>query len=361
MKILLLSNCNNSNPSKLDDCITKTELMIYLIKQHIQEIPDIKLITSKCYPTLSNSKLNCYPLVDHIIFINPTGFYNIKNKFYNQIKNNSKYTISTICDNIKFSTYEDITFTIDQCTYHNKLAHMVPPLDTLIYAPRQENNILCVLLSRPPIMMDLYNTDIPYILEKFIKTKFNVPVKIGLIDQKSVDWIDADGNISETTNFELYIDFVYEISKANIFFLTHKSLDKFLLYELSMCNTLIVSKDINIEHHLTKELSIYAYDEEFKLADILDTAIIHDIRPSLMETSSWNCTLMCIINKLQEMETKTQTKDLIIPSQIQTINRNLNINNKNKPHITKILTQAQLPEIKKPKKLPVFLQSQIRK
>lgn len=390
MKLLILSNCNNSNPRKLEDCMTKTELIIFLMKQYFGDIENVEILIEKCYPHLltnaSNVRMHSYPLVDHLIFVNSKGFYDMNMSFYKQLKKNTKYSVSTFCDNIKFSTCEDIIFTIDKCVYNKKLFRISPPLDSLIYSPRKPDNAMYILLSRPPIMINLYNTAIPNILTQIstlikthsLFTQENVELKIGLIDQKSVDWIDLDGIINETNNFDLYVDFIQEISKANLFFMTYKSLDKYLLYELAMCNTLIVSKNMYIDKHLHDELSIHIYNKNLEWNEIIDKIILYNARASLIYETSWINVLTSIVNKLQETEiqmsyqelsqsnTFTETKDTW---SINTNNKHLNIHNKQKPHITKIETNVPLPITinlpqaiaKKPKKPLIFLQSQVIK
>jgi hypothetical protein len=369
MKILILSNCNNYNPIEISDCKTRTEMFLFLIKQYFDNIGDTELTFKKCYPHLNtqqlNNKLHNYPKsFDHIMFVNSRGFYDTHISFYDKLRELAKYSVSSFCDCIKFSLYEDITFTMDKCTYHKKLSTILPPLDPNLYIPNKSKTELYVLLHRQPLLVNIYNTDIPYILKQ-IETLIEkgTEVKIGLIDQKSIDFINTNGDIQNSQNFNSYIDFIQEIAKANLFFITHKFTDKFALYEIAMCNTLMISKTNFIDKYLVDELLIYTYsfvNKNFTWSDILDRESMYSMRSLLTNDNTWTNVSNTIIDTLREFEIIQVPRELITKPQINTINKVLNINNKHKPKITKILSmQPTAPKIIPKKKKLRFLQSRI--
>ena len=50
MKVLVLINTNKSHINSLEDCETKSELFVYMIKSYIQNFKDIELFIENCLP-----------------------------------------------------------------------------------------------------------------------------------------------------------------------------------------------------------------------------------------------------------------------------------------------------------------------
>jgi len=384
MKLLIVSNCNNSDPLNLEDCTTRIELFILLLKMHLTNIEGIEVIARKCYPciTMKSSHINLYinqfPVVDHTLFIDDTGFYKKNSTFIDQLRKVTKYSIFTFCNPTKFSTCEDITFTFDKNTHSNKLFYIPPPLNDTIYAPRKDTDSIYILLNKPPSLSHIQKTDIPFILNKISKlisndANVNIVFKIGLINSKSIDFIDTDNNIIETKQLPMYIDFVYELSKANMFFMTSISVDTYLLYELAMCNTLIISKDTHIDKHITDELKVHTYNNKFKWDNVFNDLLTYNVRSTLINNNcSWNNVAEIIINKLQVAELQMGTKEINIKPTYKKTNiiKYLNIKDKNKPCMNEMLTTTSsivaAKELNKTKDLesrkpPIFLQSQLLK
>lgn len=378
MKILIVSNCNNPDPTKLEDCTTRIELFVLLLKIHLSNIDGIELLVMKCYPYLTikpthtNLYINQFPITDHTLFIDETGFYKKNATFFDQLRKVTKYSIFTFCNHIKFSTCEDITFTFAKNTHDNKVVCIPPPLNDVIYAPRKDTDSIYILLNKPSQLARTNDTNIPFILKKISKlvsneSNTNIIFKIGLIDHHSVDYIDTENNIIETKEFPMYIDFIYELSKANMFFITSLSVDTYLLYELAMCNTLIIAKNPYIDKHIVDELKVYTYDTKFKWDEIFKSLLTYNIRSELIDNKcSWGDVSVTIINRLRLDETKIGIKELSFnaqPSNKQHVIRHLNIKDKNKPCINKMAIPTDKIKTKdiRPKKLPVFLQSQLLK
>ena len=417
MKLLIVSNCNYPIPITIEQCKTRNELFVYLFKVVLNNFDDIEVIVAKCYPyldmksLLKNQTINIFPVVDHTLFIDDYGFHKKHQTFIDQLKMHTKYSISSLLYDTKFSNAEDITFTFNILNKqsNNKIIYIKPPLDEYIYAPRKDNNVIYILLNKPSPMMRETDTDITFILSKIDKliSKNNdndqdnkLVFKIGIIDFKSVNYVDTRGTTIETKNFNAYIDFVYEISKATIFILTNNFTDIYFLYELAMCNTLTITKVNTLTKFIIDELKIYTYNYKLKWDEIFDMLMTHNIREFLITNDySWVNMLNTMIDKLKtfsENQLKTNTiktkeieKETNNKSTYKINNRIcvLNIKDRNKPHIytmkinetpintfnqslngnesnitSRSLQSNQSNQInQKDKKLPIFLQSQLLK
>ena len=395
MKLLIASNCDYPIPMNLEQCKTRNELFIYLFKIILENFDNMEVVIAKCYPYLDTKDsfkkfaINVFPQVDHVLFIDDYGFHGKHQTFINQLRKHTTHSISSLLYDTKFSNLEDITFTFNNKQCNNKTTFIKPPLDEYIYVPRKDKNIIYILLSKPSHMMHLGDTNISFILSKIDKLilkndNCNIIFKIGIIDHKTVNLIDTRGTIIETKKFDMYIDFVYEISKANIFILSNKIVDLYLLYELAMCNTLIISKMNVINKYIVDELKIYTYNEKFKWDDIFNALMTYNTRQFLLTNDySWTNMLNTIIDKMKKFE-ETNFKIKEIPNNNKIINKFhnkihiLNIAEKSRPQmydmneISKISNhnimsrnmqknQTDTQKNQTDKKLPIFLQSQLLK
>jgi hypothetical protein len=380
MKLLILSNCKYPDPTTLEECTTRTELFILLFKLNLNNFDGIELLVENCNPYLNpkpsftNLTPNYFSISDHTLFIDDYGFYKKNESFINQIKKTTKYSISTLLNNIKFSRAEDITFTFANSLHNKKSIFIKPPLDEHIYAPRKEKNIIYILLDKPSPLIKSFNIDMQVILQKINKLILKninngLVFKIGIIDHNSVDFVNIDGNTIEQKKFKMFIDFVYEISKANIFILTHKCIDTYFLYELAMCNTLIISKINIIDKRIIDELKIYTYNDKLKWDDVFNMLLTYNSRQSLLENSyTWNNMIENMIGKFKEFEKSTNITKPISDNTEQNNKLNnktyvLNIQHKNKPHIYEKINKPKIISDNnpvKPKK-NVLLQSRLLK
>lgn len=393
MKLLILSNCNNSNPINLEDCMTRNELFILLLKFNLNNFDNVELFTGKCNPRLCikhnrYSNGNKFPFVDHTLFIDDYGFRKRHDTFINEIKKTTKCSISTLVCGEKFSTIEDITFVFGDKTSDNKLTFIKPPLDEYIYAPRKDKNIIYILLEKPFPLMNRQDNDMHFVLPKIqkliLKNNGNDLIfKIGIISKNSVDFIDMSGDVVETKSFDMYIDFIYEISKANIFILTNKCIDTYFLYELAMCNTLIISKVNLIDKCTCDNFKIYTYHDKLKWDDIFGLLLAYDARQFLLNNDhTWNNMIKSMIDKFEASMTTSKELTLHDSTEKTITNFNklnnkictLNIKDKHNPHIcimqhdvyknetinAKNIQSNQSTQINQTGKRPkVFLQSQL--
>jgi len=170
-------------------------------------------------------------------------------------------------------------------------------------------------------LTDKYVDNLLFILQKIkilIINNQNFIFTIGLINEHYIEFINTELEIVQTRQFDSYIDYVYELSKANMFFVYYPIIDNFLFYELAMCNTLIISKQFYINAMIKKELDILTFGDDFKWSDIFTNLTAYNKRDTLINQNySWNNLLETIINL---MEPQTQNKKII------QLNQNINEN-----------------------------------
>lgn len=368
MKLLLLINSNNFEFDTIEKCKTRSEFITFMLYIYLSEIENIDVSIRKCYPYVSvkhgnNNDIHVFPISDHIIYIDDTGFYHKNESFLTNLKNHTKYSISSLCKGGKFYGGEDMMFTFLNNNVCGKAIYLPIPFDQYIYAPRKLKQTIYVLINKPEVETKQLNKDeilafLDEIKNLIITTGFNsdnLVFKIGLINTSSVDFIDLDMNIIETQTFEMYIDYVLEISKANMYMVTDTISDIFTLYECVMSGTIIIVNSKYVCSGLD-ELNMYIYKDDFVWDDIFKMMTLNNARVKFMDKQyDWEKYVKIIISILKDYEKKNEPK---------TFNRTiagpkgyLNIHNKHRPHISvkpkpKAIVKPQEP----PKRKHVYLQ-----
>ena len=374
MKILLLLNSNKININSLEDCTTRIELYVFMIKLYLKHFEDIELFIEKCFPciemktTFKKKTINNLKKVDHIILLDETGLYKKHQTFISHLKNNEA-TISTFCKHGKFYNGEDNIFTYDSLIFNKHTNFINPPLDETIYIPMKEKGVIYILLDKPNqlIIEQIYN------LISLNYEKNNIRFKIGIINKKKVDFINIfhDGNditynLHHSIVFNIYIDYIYELAKANIFISFRPINDIYFLYELGMCNTLHVSKIGLVRNDIINELDSCIFDDgdEINWQEIFNKINSYNIRQKLIDNNyNWKNTLKIILDKLRQ--TTITNKEI---KNIEQIKQGycLNVVNKNRPNIVN-LNEIHKKRInreliqKAPIKKKMILQSQLLK
>lgn len=308
MKLLLLANCNNINTNNIEDCKHRNEIFTFLLKSYLMKIADnhnLEIKVMKCFPYIEykNIKTNLFPKVDHIIFIDEKGLYDKNLSFIKYLHKFAKYTVSTICKNSKYLAGEDMMFNYIKCDiWDNKVIYANPPCDKFLYDSRKEENIIYVLFNEPESPFDSLH---PKIAEKLqilselksiIEENPTIQFKLASINTKMIKFIDVNNNIMETKQFTSYVDYIYELSRATIYFMNDICQDIYRLYELSMCNTLIVTNNKYISDTLKNELEIITFDKIIDWKTIFDKMNTHTIRSKLVVNNTWENFINIMMN-----------------------------------------------------------------
>jgi len=370
IKLLLLINSNNKEFTSIEKCRTRSDFIGFMLKNHFAKMDNVDVSLKKCYPNVkvnykSNEAIHVFPYVDHIIFIDETGFYSKNVSFVDNLRKYSKYSVTSLCKGGKFYCGEDIMFSYikDVIGYS---VYMDPPFDQYIYAPRKQNNIIYILLSKPDVISKQLNIkEINYVLTK-IKSVIDgtnskkLEFKIGLINGTSIDYINTDMNVLISKQFEMYIDYIHELSKANMYILTDMINDTYRLHECAMAGTLIVSNSNYIQNDLAQKLNIYTYTDELVWNDLFKALSTNKLRLSLIDAEyNWDKYAQEIINKLKEYEEQHPVqRALCMPETLKHIHTKcyLNIHNTKKPHMVKLCDPNKKVLVTEKKKNCVYLQ-----
>lgn len=315
MKLLILVNSHPNNINDITLCKSRSHFLALQLKNNLIGRKDIEeVFIEKCYPfseipeyNLIKSKynglsINVFPMVDHIIFIDDYGFYDKIPKFMQYLRQYTKYSISTLLKSNRFYRGEDIIFEyIPQNNYlQENVLSCNPPLDEKFYYPDKHNKLIYILSQIPE---SFYDEDILYnkYNKKIKKYHFhnNDTIKFGLINTKKLNIVDDQNNIIESYEFETYFDYIKELRKCDVYLVTGPCDDYYRLYELSFCNSIILTKNNYIPNNIIKKLGIYVYDNEFEPKEILNNLDKHNIREKLLsDTNNWNLFSDKIINTL---------------------------------------------------------------
>jgi hypothetical protein len=295
MRLLIVSNCENYDPQTINDCKTRKEFIIFLLKITIKTVENfnhIDLLFAKAYPFIDikdKSKkytINNFPDADCTIFCDESGFYKKNEHLFEQIKKSTNSIISVFCDNSKYKLNENLTFVYSKSINDVNTIKIKYPLDYNIYSSRKNNRIIYILIDKPKNKLKNHTEELQKILtniKSLMLKNESITFEIGLIDHDSVEYIDINFNILNIKKFDIYIDFILEISKAHFYFITQFFCDTFLLYELAICDTISISKKNVIDDSICKELNIYVYDENIIWDDIFRLMIMYDKRKYLIE------------------------------------------------------------------------------
>lgn len=368
MKFLLLSSLLSNKINHPDICKTREELFISLFRTEINN----EYANNYNIELIIDTFKNVNQIVDYALII---GYNDDINIYYNNLKKFVKHKILLVTFDGKYNNLFDIVFSFNPSYLPHDQLYIKPPLNKNIYTSNKDSNIIYISFNKPCNLMKFKDTHIKLILTKLEKlTAQNIKFKVSMIDHLSIDYIDSSFNILESRKFNNYIDYINEISKINIFFISFKyHVDIFQLYELSMCNVLILYNGNILNKNIIDELKIFTYNDNFEWSDIFNITNEYDNLQNNNYTWHNFITTMFdyICNKIDhkidnKIDNKMDNKiDNKMETQTEHINNNminiLNIKNPNKPIINKmanIQLNNKITENKKNKK-QILLQSHI--
>lgn len=329
----------------MDTCKTRIEFFACMIQMILPNV------------TIKNSsqRINNTQNIDHIIFINETGFYYENKNLINNFKQISKTGVSTFAISNKYFTNENIMFGITKNISNPKYIYTLPPLNNDIYINRQNS---CITIHFD-ICKELYNDTMVKFCESIKNLNLDFDIMFCSLNTKMVNYYDINLNLIETIVFETYIDYVNEISKANMFIITNICNDIYKLYEYCMCNVLILSNDTFIPKNIIDELNVFVYGNinEINWGNVFD--IMHNLNirnTMIMEGYTWDSFVNIIIDNIKKLDINNIETNIKIPNKI------LNINNYNKNNIINKNEKIELDIKEVTKVVPkrkMLLQSQL--
>ncbi|QKF94145.1 hypothetical protein QKU48_gp0687 [Fadolivirus algeromassiliense] len=351
MKILIICKTDPANINFVEDCKSREDIFIYFIKNYLIDntINDIEFVMEKCFINIKlnpdyKTTLTKHKYVDHIIFINDIGFKNTNITFIRYLRNIASTSILSLCNNYKYYCGENTLISFNKNIKEDKLLYIKPPLNSDLYSERKQKDHIFILLQKADNLHEAYYNELIMILNKIkilVNNNKNFSFTLGLINKKVIDYIDTDMTLLQTKIFESYIDYVYEISRANMFFIYFPIIDIYSMYEIAMCNTLIISKIGFIEKPICNELKIMTYNTDFNWSDIFKQMSIYKQHDILLSNNySWENFMEKLINYLGNTQ-------INIKSINQSYNSNklkfyLNIKDRRNPNILNINNNQQL-------------------
>jgi hypothetical protein len=330
MNVLLLIK-SDINLISIEDCKTRAEFFAYTIKSLLPDY--INVVIQNCNRNINNAQY------DYIIYINETGFYYESNQFIKNIKNikNSNKDCKIISFGLsnKFYTFEDIMFGITQNITNTKYTYLYPPLDADLYISRT-TDYFCIFFDHT---QKLYDNQIITICEVMKKLN-DINVIICTINTSTINYYNLDLELIETMNFDSYLDYITELSKANLYFVTNICADIYKLYELSMCNIPIVSHELYIPKYIIEELEIYTYPHvnNINWVNVFNKLETFNIRDKLIINDySWMNVISVITNELNThignpLNINNMNVNANVNANVKT--KTLNLNNYTKPSIS---------------------------
>lgn len=266
MKILILINTNFPiNSLTYETCTNKYELIGYLMKNYLEAVCEsgTEIIINKSYPHIHKKNADGLPEVDHIIFIDKTGFANKNINYFNYIKKFAKYSVNTICESNIYWRGEDACFYLYNGTAgQDNIIPLLYPIDDRIIMPVHLDNVINILIDMPTDepQKEIFNDQILKYIEfrnEYPGIKFNIKL------------IDKDNNIYEfnqenkketlldTREYHKYIDFICE---TNVYIMLYKTLNFYRLFELATANAIIATQLDFIPKMIIDKVSAIIYD-----------------------------------------------------------------------------------------------------
>lgn len=397
MKIDILINCEPQlgldNNQIIKKCKIRSEYFAYMFKKNMIEYDDVDVNIIKCYPYVKITMMfktitiNNLENTDHIIYIDDGGFYKTEPTFISQLRSIANYSITSIGKHYKYFHNEDLMFVYVPNNNFKNTYYIKPPLDIDNNIPKKNNQMIYILISKPESDVLDYKIEDTMNVLNAIEILLNnnqyerIEFKIALINQKTLDTIDVNGNIIKSKTFQYYYEYLTELNAANMYFQVVTCDDIYRLYELAMANTLIITTNIYIPISLSSELNIYRYETELDWTDIFLKMNSYNQRQYLINNGYlWENVVDVILNKLKELELIIKP-DSKVQSHLHTkkLGYYLDINNKSRSQ--NIMTMAtttttttttpnannkainktkQINDKKnKVKKVPILLQSQL--
>lgn len=286
-----------------------------------------------------------YPIVDHTIIIDDKGVQSRSKKFLEKIRKCTRGYICTICTYAKSNGGEDFTFyLLDPIIKFNKAVYLNKPVDTELLLPSSNmTNGLKILvsgnLSNVEDKTDISKHTIEQAIFLAIQMKFQKQILIKEATQggfKVYNVATQEVIMQQIDNIrELY----NEYSTTSILFVTSKHYNKYLLYELSACNALIVMKKQFIDPLTEKELDILTYDEEIPWEAIFEKQLTHSSRKKILENgNNWISALQTIFKHLSNCTNYKTIEPEVVPVK-SSCDFNFNKFDMKKPDVTRNLIQ----------------------
>ena len=380
MKIDIVINCHSSNIQDAGDCKTRSEYFAYMLKNYLIKHDDINVNIHRCYPFVKITKMfknitiNNFEKPDHIIYIDDGGFYKTEQTFLTQLKNVTNNSVTSLGKHYKYYGNEDLMFIYTPNNNYPKTCYIKPPLDINKNLPKKKKDIIYILISKPESDIRDYNIENTIHVLNAIEILLNnnqyerIEFKIALINKKTINIIDINGNIIKTKEFKSYCEYLNELNSANMYFQLIPCDDIYKLYELAMANTLIITTNIYIPTSIISELNIYKYDTELNWTDIFFKMNSYNQRQILIKNDYlWENVVNTIIDKLKDFELVIKSENNLQSNLHSTklgyyldINNKSRSQNKMKTNITQTpITNKQTEKTIKNRKIPILLQSQL--
>ena len=362
MKILLISNYTTKDENDLK---SRFDILSYSIYNYLKKYDDIEIICEKCIVNNRSSRLNkllekkIYENVDHAILIDPEGFFYKPSLF---IRNLRKYVYGAICSiklNSKYSGGEDILFYFNE-NLLNKRINSYPlgwMTNDKYLKPNKRPNTINILLGKKcfDIHLNLIRKDktkrILGDVFNFIKNNKTMKFRIKQLDiNKSLLYYSPETSI-EFKNKNGIFDEYKVISESNIYFVTNPLIDETILYELGLCNTVIVSPKNYVSIKTIELLEIIIYENTLPWDKIIDKLNDNDIRDKIIENgNTWENGIKLVYNKLNNFD--------ISKKKINKTTKSSKLSDRNKDLEKQIKNKSLQPKLRDKK--PVLIQSQLK-
>lgn len=328
MKILLLTTYPiESYPFELNKCITRFHFFAYIIFNYLKKIKGVDLTLKQLHPFYNHINLTDleFDSADHALLIEDNGFY----KSYDLYKVLKKKIIGAKASINLYNKYvsnEDIYFYIFpvQTNFPNGF-NLICPVDHILYNPNKSSDILSIIIgddnknssSQKQNVLQQINNISDNTFERIIiknMTDFKFKIKDSKFDFINLEYINC------------YYDLINEFTKSHIYIVTSPLQDEYLLYELSMCNVLIVSYKDFIPLNLIEFLDIFVYTTDLLPIDqIIKKIFTHNIRLKLIKSNlTWKDNVKKIYQQLSKFKhiQENINQDLNLDEQIKKNNEN---------------------------------------
>lgn len=319
MKILLLIT-GSLDPSLCED---RFNLYPFIISKYLEDL-DNEVIIQRSIPKIPSNKKNIDFNIDgeydHIILIDKDGFSNRNINYLKYLKKISKYSVTTICQNNTNYIGEDALFYFATDSTSKKETIKLPiSCEEKLFIPRQHRDSLYFLLDKRHCN-DIYNDQYEYIFSEVIKImENNISKDINFIIKRLIkDNEIEEYNIEKHTfmkkSFENYMEYIEELKSIDVYFATNNAIDEILLYELAMCNIIIIINDNYTISKKSKDLlGILTYNIiDIPWDKINDRFKTNFIRNGLIDNNhTWRSTTDIINTKMKEFESAYDKVEII--------------------------------------------------
>jgi len=346
MSVLILINTEKLKIKNIDDCITRDEVFAFLLYKYLKG-KGMKVTIRKCYPNVAmrrdvirNLSVNNFNFVNHIVFVNETGFAKVDSYFLVHLRKFAK-NVYSLCSNSKFYRGEDLLFTFFVTLSGDNIVGMKPGCDPYLYDVGKLSDALYFLFVKPDDgNNDIYLNYFNGMLEKLNawakrNVEYGLVLLIGELDRgKGIRYIDTEGNTIGEQIFDSYGDYIAELVKCNVCFVYYRCIDFYFFYELGMCDVTIVSRTEFVGPDLIERLGIVVVDG---LRPVFDMMLSNSVRDTLIiEGYTWNACGAIVYRKIIGMDIDNDERQQPIHKPENRLLYTLNLENKKQAKITNI-------------------------